>query len=165
MAASIDYAKPFYQGTFNLEGDADGLAFVTGTEIRKIVDRISASDINIDRLKKASKTAASMIEPLVDDINGRLTEANSSKDEMILELGNKMQLYDNVRGRNDEEESILKFGAMVTMNRRVGFHQVKGVLTAVHVKGLDGTVKYDVAPSQGDVHTGISEFDLVKSAE
>ena len=53
MAASIDYAKPFCQGTFNLEGGADGLAFVTGTEIRKIADRISASDINIDRLKKA----------------------------------------------------------------------------------------------------------------
>ena len=66
MAASIDYAKPFCQGKFNLEGDADGLAFVTGTEIRKIADTILASDINIDRLKKSFKTAASMIEPLVD---------------------------------------------------------------------------------------------------
>ena len=75
-----------------------------------------------------------------------------------------MQLYDNVRGRNDEEGAILNFGAMVTMNRRVGRHQVKGVL-GVHVNELDGTVKYDVAPSQGAVHTGISEFDLVKSAE
>ena len=165
MAASIDYAKPFCQGTFNLEGDADGLAFVTGTEIMKIGDRISSSDINIDRLRKASKMAASMIEPLVNEINGRLIEAIGSKDEMVLELGTRLQLYDKERSRKDEEGAILNFGAMVTMNRRVGRHQVKGVLTGVHVNELDGTVKYDVAPSRGVVHTGISEFDLVKSAE
>ena len=29
MAASIDYAKTFCQGTFNLEGGADGLDFFT----------------------------------------------------------------------------------------------------------------------------------------
>ena len=45
----------FYQGTFHLEGDADDLEFVTGTEIRKIGDRISGSAINIDRLKKLQK--------------------------------------------------------------------------------------------------------------
>ena len=58
----------FCQGTFNLEGDADVLVFVTGTETRKIGDRIPGSSINIDRFKKASKTAASVIGPLVDDI-------------------------------------------------------------------------------------------------
>lgn len=106
-----------------------------------------------------------MIEPIVNEINGRLTEAISSKDERVLELGNRMQLYDNERGRNDKEGDILNFGTMVTMKRRVGRHQVKGVLTGVHVNEFDGTIKYDVAPSQGAVHTGISEFDLVKSAE
>ena len=35
MAASIEYEKPFCTAAFNLEGDADGLAFVTGTEIKK----------------------------------------------------------------------------------------------------------------------------------
>ena len=30
---------------------------------------------------------------------------------------------------------------------------------------LDGTLKYDIAPSQGAVHTNILEFDLVKLAE
>lgn len=35
MAASIDYAKPFCQSTFNFKGGAYGLAFVTGTEIIK----------------------------------------------------------------------------------------------------------------------------------
>ena len=34
MAASIDYEKPFCQANFNLERDADGLVFVTGTEIK-----------------------------------------------------------------------------------------------------------------------------------
>ena len=36
MDASIDYGKKNCPVTFNLEGGADSLAFVTGTKIRKI---------------------------------------------------------------------------------------------------------------------------------
>ena len=32
IAASIDYAIQFCKGTFNLQGDADGILFVTGSE-------------------------------------------------------------------------------------------------------------------------------------
>ena len=42
IADSLDYVAPFCKATFNLEGDADGLAFVTGTKIEKIVDIISS---------------------------------------------------------------------------------------------------------------------------
>ena len=51
MDASIDYMKPFWQETFNLEGSKDSLAFLTGGEIIKIVDVTSSSDINTDMLK------------------------------------------------------------------------------------------------------------------
>ena len=62
IAASIDYVTLFCKVTFNIEDDVDGLAFVIGTKMKKIVDMVSAYEINIDRLKKASKTPASMIE-------------------------------------------------------------------------------------------------------
>ena len=87
-----------------------------------------------------------MVKPLVNEINWRLTEAISSKDTRVLELGNIMQLYENERGRNDEIAAILNFGAMVTLKRRVSCHQIQGVSTGVHVNALDGTIKYDVAP-------------------
>ena len=131
MAASIDYAKPFCKATFNLEGDADGLAFVTGTEIEKIGDRISSFNINIDRLKKHAKKAALMVEPLVDNIKVRLTEAISTKQDKALEVTQIMQQYDNAKVRKVEEGAVLTFGDKVTLKRRVGRHQVKGVITAV----------------------------------
>ena len=105
-----------------------------------------------------------MIELLVNEINGRLTEAIGSKDEMFLDLGNRMQQCDNERGRSDEEVPILNFGSMVTMDIRVGCHQENGVLMRVRVNELNGTVKYDVEPIQGAAHAGILEFDLAKSA-
>ena len=64
-----------------------------------------------------------MIEPLANEINGRLHEAISCKDEMIFDIENIMKLCDNERVRSDEEEAILNLGAMVTMKRRVGSHQ------------------------------------------
>lgn len=57
------------------------------------------------------------------------------------------------------------FGHKVTMNIRVGHFQVKGVITGVYLKELDGTMKYDVAPNKGTCHLKVYEFDLVKLAE
>ena len=54
---------------------------------------------------------------------------------------------------------------MVTMNIRVGLHQIKDILKGVRVNELDGAVKYDDVPSRGVACASISEFDLVKSAE
>lgn len=45
IAALIDYALPCCRGTFNQEGNIDGLTFVT-----------SVHDINIDRLKNNTKS-------------------------------------------------------------------------------------------------------------
>ena len=77
----------------NLEGEADDLAFVTGTAIRKIGDRISGSAINVYRLKKASNIPASIIEPILNRTNGRLAEAIGSKDETVSDLDLLMQLH------------------------------------------------------------------------
>ena len=58
LAASIDYGMPFCKGCFNLEEEADGLAFVTGEEIKKLEKMIcGVNPIDIDRTKKASKIA------------------------------------------------------------------------------------------------------------
>ena len=53
ISASIDYAKPFCKATFNLEGDVDGLDFMTGGEIKKYYERIVSMNINIDILKSS----------------------------------------------------------------------------------------------------------------
>ena len=151
ISALIDYATPFCKGAFNLEGDADGLAFVTGTE-KKIADRITYHDINVGRLKKNANNAPLLVDPLVNEINSRLTEATRLKYEKMLELTNTMELYNNVKQRKDEEGSILVFGDKVTMKRRVGCSQVKGFITGVYVHKLDGTMKYDVTPNEGACH-------------
>ena len=87
-----------------------------------------------------------MIDPLANETNGRLHEAISCKDERILDIGNRMKLCDNKRGRSDEEEDILNVGVMVTMKRRVSRYQEKDFLIGTHSNELDGTVKHDVAP-------------------
>ena len=38
VSASIDYAKPFCNTNLNLEGDSDGLDFVTGSEIKNAMN-------------------------------------------------------------------------------------------------------------------------------
>ena len=107
----------------------------------------------------------SMIYPMANGVNLRLTEAVGYEDERILELADSMQLYDNEKIRIDEEGEVLNFGDRVTMKRRVVHYQVKGVVTGVHVNVFDGTIKYDVTPDQGQPHHGISKFELVKSSD
>ena len=106
-----------------------------------------------------------MVKALVDNIKVRFTEAISTKQDKALEVTQIMQQYDNAKVRKVEEGAVLTFGDKVTLKRRVGRHQVKGVITAVHVNDFDDTVTYDVVPTQGATHMGVSEFDLVKSAE
>ena len=50
------------------------------------------------------------------------------------------------------------------MKRRVRRSNMKGVITAVHLNNCNGTVSYDITPSQGVPHIDVSEFDIVKSA-
>ena len=83
MAASIDYAKPLCQATINLEGGVDGLAFVTGTEINTISNRMTSSNLNINRLRKHEKMAASTMYSMVNDVSLRLTEVVGYKDERV----------------------------------------------------------------------------------
>ena len=39
--------------------------------------------------------AASIVYPMVNDVNSMLTEAVSYRDKKVLELGDSMQLYNN----------------------------------------------------------------------
>ena len=163
IAASLDYAAPFCKTTFNLEGNADGLAFVTGTEIEKIVHRISSLHLNIDRVKKHAVKANTIIQPLVDDIKINIDNAKIAQDITNINLANCMELVERARIKNAEEGNVLEFGDKVVMKRRVGRHHVKGVITSVHCNELDGTVSYDVTPTQGACHNNVSEFDLDKA--
>ena len=138
---------------------------MTSTEVRKVGDRTSGSAISVERLEKCSKITTSIIEPIANEMSSRFVEVIGSKDEKISDLDCAMKLHSNERGRNDREGPILKFGAIVTTRRIVSSHQAQGFLTCVHENELDGMVKCNVAPCQGDVHTDISEFDLVKSSE
>ena len=163
IAASLDYAAPFCKATFNLEGDADGLAFVTGTEIEKIVERISSLNLNIDRVKKNAVKANTIIQPLVDDIKKKIDDAKIIQSGININLANCMELFESAKSRKAEEGDVLEFSDKVVMKRRVGRHHVKGVITSVHQNDMDGTVYYDVTPSQGARHNGVPEFDLVKA--
>ena len=163
IAASLDYAAPFCKTTFNLEGDADGLAFVTGTEIEKIVVRISSLHLNIDRVKKHAVKANTIVQPLADKIKIKIDNAKDAQDDYSINLANCMEVVERARARKAEEGDVLEFGDKVVMKRRVGRHHVKGVVTSIHFNELDGTVSYDVTPIQGACHNNVSEFDLVKA--
>ena len=54
---------------------------------------------------------------------------------------------------------------MVKMKIIFGHHQVKVILTSVHVRELYMKVKCDGAPSKGVMHAGISGFDIANLAE
>ena len=164
ISASIDYAKPFCKATFNLEGDADGLAFVTGGEIKKCYERISSMNINIDRLKSGAKNASIIVEPLVREIKERLSQRRNSRLNVEQELANSMEMVDASKIRKEGEGEVLLFGDKVTMKRRVRHSQVQGVVTCVYFNEVDGTVQYDITPSNGANHLNVSEFELVKSA-
>ena len=58
----------------------------------------------------------------------------------------------------------LVFGEKSTMKRRIGRNQVKGVVTCMYQNHSDGSIQYDIAPTQGASHLRVSEFDVVKSA-
>ena len=105
-----------------------------------------------------------IVEPLVNDINIRLNESISLKDDKALGLANTMELYDNVKQRKAGEGSVLVFGEKATMKRRVVRNQVKSVVTCVYQNDLDGTVQYDISPIQERTLLRFSEFDIVKSA-
>ena len=56
-----------------------------------------------------------MVEPLVDNIKVRLTEAISTKQDKALEVTQIMQQYDNAKVRKVEEGDVLTFGDKVTL--------------------------------------------------
>lgn len=50
------------------------------------------------------------------------------------------------------------------MESRVGYTQVKDIVTWLHYNYIYWAFQYDVACTQGATHFNLSEFDLVKSA-
>ena len=86
MAASLDYAAPFCETTFNLEEDADVLSFVVGSEIEKVLEKISSSNINRNRVRKSVDIAKQEAQLLVDEITDRLNGVKCNREDASIAL-------------------------------------------------------------------------------
>ena len=81
-----------------------------------------------------------------------------------MRLSNIIEPYDVIKKRSPGEGGLLVFGEKITMKRRGGCNQVKGVVTCVYQNYLDGSIQCDIISTQGASHLKISELDVVKSA-
>ena len=151
MAASIDYGMPFCKSCFNLEGDADGLSFVTGEEIKKLERMIcDINPIEIFRTKKASEIAEKLMSPIITLQTSMITEKEAELSVIENELVNNVVNVDNLSQRSLAEDDVLVIDDKVTLTRRVGRSRVKGKVMAVNTT-YKGEVTYDVQPQNGAV--------------
>ena len=123
---------------------ADGLAFVTGEEIKKLERMIcDINPIEIDRTKKASEIAEKLMSPIITLQTSMITEKEAELSVIENELVNNVVNVDNLSQRSLAEGDVLVIDDKVTLTRRVGRSQVKGKVTAVNTTDK-GEVTYDV---------------------
>ena len=162
-AAKIDYGQPFCKACFNLEGDADGLSFVTGMEIQKLTSAITDTNLNIDRVIKACTQAEEIVRSAFGRKNAIIEEKKDNLNITLNKLADKISDIEQLRVRTIEEGRQLSIDDKVTLRRRNNHSQVRGTVTHVHTTE-NGEVTYNIKPDQGADFLNYSEFLLVKSS-
>ena len=162
-AAKIDYGQPFCKACFNLEGDADGLSFVTGMEIQKLTSAITDTNLNIDGVIKACTQAEEIVRSAFGRKNAIIEEKKDNLNITLNKLADKISDIEQLRVRTIEEGVQLSIDDRVTLKRRNNHSQVRGTVTHVHTTE-NGEVTYNIKPDQGADFLNYSEFLLVKSS-
>ena len=164
LAASIDYGMPFCKSCFNLESDADGLAFVTGEEIKKLEKMIcDMNSTSIQRTIAASRSAEELLNLIVTSQKSVIDVQEAELSDVEYELADKIASVDTLSQRSSHEGDVLVVDDEVTLTRRVGRSQVRGKVIGVYVTDK-AEVTYDVKPQNGAILYQQSEYSLVKTA-
>lgn len=164
LAANIDYGIPFCKSCFNLEGDAYGLAFVTGEEIKKLGKMIyDTNSICIKRTITACNIAEDLVNPIVTSQKAIIREYEIELDRIENQIAENIVNVDNLSMRSIAECNLLQVNDKVTLTRRVGRLQVRGKVIGVYVTNK-GKVSYDVEPDNGAILQQQSEFSMVKTS-
>ena len=148
MASNICQKMHFCKAGFNLDGDTDGLSFVTGTEIKKLEKVLCDGDFNCDRVNKATVIAADIMNPVFQRQATIISELDNNTLSIQDGIAQLVAETDELKERKNEEGENLSEDDNVTLSRRVGSDQVNRRIVRVYFKE-NGKVSYDIKPDRG----------------